>query len=427
MNTLATIVRRDARIGAVAESARRNGIENIGIVGGYVRDALMGNEPRDLDVVVEGLTPGFVHELASRLGGTVEKASEFGTYSIALPDGEDVDVATARTETYEAAAALPTVTPGTFAEDMARRDFSVNAMALRVNPADGTLSLYDPTGGLADLENRTIRALHEESFADDPTRIIRAVRYSVRLGFFIEVRTRALMREAVTAHLPLLTPARIGAELRRTWECDQAAKVFYELVGLGVFRALDAMIEIDATACEVARRLLVSDHPRDHVFAAALGLMVGTGQMMTEDDAAPRRVADRLGMGKAEARVLMDTAAQHSPRSGHSSMREVPPSVKRKLLGSACRLSVAEAWEAWNGYPSGLTAYLRSLDETEPPVLNGYDLMEAGVPRGPLMGKILKELADARLDGEVWSRADEEAVITAALSRMEVRGGTDGC
>ena len=409
---MAQIGRRDARIGAVAESARRNGIANIGIVGGYVRDALMGNEPRDLDVVVEGLTPGFVHDLADRLGGTVEKVSEFGTYSIALPDG-DVDLAAARTETYEAPAALPTVTPGTFAEDMARRDFSVNAMALRVNPADGTLSLYDPTGGLADIENRTIRALHEESFADDPTRIVRAVRYSVRLDFFIEVRTRALMREAVTAHLPLLTPARIGAELRRTWECDQAAKVFYELVGLGVFRALDAGIEITAMACEVARRLLVSDHPRDHVFAAAIGLMVGTGQMLAEDDAAPRRVADRLGMGKAEARVLMDTAAQH-PHQWTLFDEEVPPSVKRKLLGSACRLSV-EAWEAWNGYPSGLTAYLRSLDETEKPALNGHDLLDLGVPQGPLVGEVVRTLSNARLDGKVRSRECEVALVKRRL------------
>ena len=412
MESLAQIGRRDARIGAVAESARRNGIANIGIVGGYVRDALMGNEPRDLDVVVEGLTPGFVHDLADRLGGTVEKVSEFGTYSIALPD-VDVDLAAARTETYEAPAALPTVTPGTFAEDMARRDFSVNAMALRVNPADGTLSLYDPTGGLADIENRTIRALHEESFADDPTRIVRAVRYSVRLDFFIEVRTRALMREAVTAHLPLLTPARIGAELRRTWECDQAAKVFYELVGLGVFRALDAGIEITAMACEVARRLLVSDHPRDHVFAAAIGLMVGTGQMLAEDDAAPRRVADRLGMGKAEARVLMDTAAQH-PHQWTLFDDEVPPSVKRKLLGSACRLSV-EAWEAWNGYPSGLTAYLRSLDETEKPALNGHDLLDLGVPQGPLVGEVVRTLSNARLDGKVRSRECEVALVKRRL------------
>ena len=97
---MAQIGRRDARIGVVAETARSNRITNIGIVGGYVRDALLGRDPHDLDVVVEGLTPGFVHDLAARLGGTVEKESEFGTYAIAVPNGEDVDVATARTETY---------------------------------------------------------------------------------------------------------------------------------------------------------------------------------------------------------------------------------------------------------------------------------------------------------------------------------------
>ena len=406
MNALANIGRRDARIGAVAESARRNEIENIGIVGGYVRDALMGNEPRDLDVVVEGLTPEFVHELASLLGGTVEKVSEFGTYSISLPDGEDVDVATARTETYEVPAALPTATPGTFAEDMARRDFSVNAMALRVNPADETLSLYDPTGELVDLEGRTIRVLHEESFADDPTRIIRAVRYYVRLGFSLEEQTFALMNEATTRYLPLLTPARVGAELRRTWECGRAAEVFHELVGFGVFEALDPALEKCALTCDAAQRLEVSDHPRNLAFAAAIGLMI-------EDESATRRVAGRLGMGKAEARVLMDTTAQRSRLLTLLDVN-VRPSTKRKLLGSACRL-VAEAWEAWHGYPSGLTIYLRRLEQTEPPVLNGHDLMEAGVPRGPLMGEILKELADARLNGEVWSREGEVALVRRRL------------
>ena len=420
MNTLATIVRRDARIRAVAESVRSNGIGNVGIVGGYVRDVLMGNEPRDLDVVVEGLTPKFVRDLAERLGGTVEKESEFGTYTIGVPGGEDVDVAIARTETYKRPAALPTVTPGTFAEDMARRDFSVNAMAFRIG-VDGSLSLYDPVGGMADLEGRTIRVLHEESFADDPTRIIRAVRYAVRLDFSIEPHTGALMNEAIGSYLPMLSRARVGAELRRTWECEQAAEVFHELVGFGVFEALDPALQISPLACAAARRLPDSDHSRDEVFAAVLGLMV-------VDETASRRVADRLGMGKAEAEVLMDTAAQR-PRRETLMDPGVRPSVKRRMLGSACRLAV-EAWEAWNGYPSGLTEYLGSLDETEAPELNGHDLQALGVLRGPLIGKILRRLSDARLDGEVRTRAGEEALVATALDRLTgetaEQGGLDG-
>ena len=416
MDALATIGRRDTRIGAVAESARRNGIENVGIVGGYVRDALLGGEPRDLDVVVEGLTPEFVNDLADRLGGTVKKASEFGTYTIGMADGEDVDVATARTEAYERPAALPTVTPGSFAEDMARRDFTVNAMAFRVE-TDGSLSLYDPVGGVADLEGGTIRVLHEDSFSDDPTRIFRAVRYAVRLDFSIEPHTGSLMDEAIDCHLAMLSPARIGAELRRTWECEQAADVFYELVGQHVFKAVDSKLEISPMACVAARRLAASDHPRDLAFAAAAGLMAGVGLMLSSDDTAPRRVADRLGMGKAEARVLMDTASLH-PHLRVLFDDEAPPSEKRRLLGSTCRLAV-EAWEAWNGQPSGLTAYLRSLDQTEAPSLNGHDLMAAGVPWGPLMGEIIRELADARLDGEVRSRGTEVALVAAALDRLD--------
>ena len=361
-------------------------------------------------MVVEGLTPGFVHDLAGRLGGIVEKESEFGTYSIALQDGEDVDVATARTETYEKPAALPTVTPGSFGEDMARRDFSVNAMAIRVEPADGALSLYDPVGGMADLENGTIRVLHEDSFADDPTRIFRAVRYAVRLDFSIEPQTGSLMDEAIEKYLPLLSRARVGAELRRTWECDRAGAVFFELVGHRVFKSLDPALQTSPLACMAAHWLAASDHPRDLAFAAALGLMV-------DDETASRRVADRLGMGKAEARVLMDTAAA---RPGRETLMdpEVRPSVKRKLLGSTCRLAI-EAWEAWNGYPSGLTEYLGSLDETEAPELNGHDLQALGVPRGPLMGKILRRLSDARLDGEMATRGAEVAYVLGELDRLK--------
>ena len=123
--------------------------------------------------------------------------------------------------------------------------------------------------------------------------------------------------------------------------------------------------------------------------------------MLSADDSAPRRVADRLGMGKAEARVLMDTAAQH-PHLWTLFNEEVPPSEKRKLLGSACRLSV-EAWEAWNVYPSGLTAYLGSLDETEKPALNGHDPTGARSSSRPAHGRDRShaERCEARREGVV--------------------------
>ena len=186
--------------------------------------------------------------------------------------------------------------------------------------------------------------------------------------------------------------------------------VFFELVGHRVFKSLDPALQTSPLACMAAHWLAASDYPRDLAFAAAIGLMVA-------DETASRRVADRLGMGKAEARVLMDTAAAR-PKRETLMDPEVRPSVKRKLLGSTCRLAI-EAWEAWNGYPSGLSDYIESLDrDAEAGVERPRPAGPGGAP-GPLMGKILRRLSDARLDGEVRTRAGEEALLATALNRTE--------
>ena len=197
----------DAAAGAVRAG------ERVYLVGGTVRDILLGVPSLDVDVVVEGDAVAVAGRLAEALGGSLTAHGRFGTAVVDRGDGSHVDVVTARRETYPEPAALPVVEPGTIEDDLRRRDFTVNALAASLAP-DGFGALVDPCGGRADLAAGTIRVLHERSFVDDPTRIVRAVRYESRFGFRMDAATETLARAAVDAGLlGLLTPTRLGDEL----------------------------------------------------------------------------------------------------------------------------------------------------------------------------------------------------------------------
>ncbi|MBM3316103.1 CCA tRNA nucleotidyltransferase, partial [candidate division WOR-3 bacterium] len=188
------------------------------LVGGPVRDSLLGAESPDVDVAVESGMPRLARALARELGGRFVYHRRFMTGTISdcrFPAANcRIDIAQTRTETYVRPGALPEVKPAGIDADLARRDFSINAMAREVTPgAFGRL--VDPLGGRADLRRRVVRVLHERSFVDDPTRIFRAIRFATRLGCEIEPKTLGMMRLAIAARLPaLLSPERVLHELR---------------------------------------------------------------------------------------------------------------------------------------------------------------------------------------------------------------------
>lgn len=165
------------------------------IVGGPVRDMLLKVKNYDLDFVVEGDAIRFAVDLKRRLKGALKTHRAFGTATIAFKDMR-IDIATARKETYEKPAAYPDVEPAGIKEDLFRRDFTINAMAISVNKKYFG-ELIDFYGGYRDLKKKIIRVMHDRSFIDDPTRIFRAVRFSARLGFKIEPHTRRLIKESV--------------------------------------------------------------------------------------------------------------------------------------------------------------------------------------------------------------------------------------
>lgn len=165
------------------------------IVGGPVRDKLLGIDNCDLDFVVEGDGIKFAEALNKTLKGKLTAYKAFGTATIAL-HGKRVDVVTSRKETYKCPAAYPTVKPGSIKDDLFRRDFTINAMAISLNKKNFG-KLVDFYGGQKDLKKGIIRVMHDKSFIDDPTRVFRAVRFSVRFGFKIEPHTKKLIKEAV--------------------------------------------------------------------------------------------------------------------------------------------------------------------------------------------------------------------------------------
>src|SRR5213078_4013002 len=213
--SLAAELRQLKRLAPVFEAmaAVSEPYDGVYLVGGTVRDILLGERSFDVDIAVEGDAIAVAQALADALGGRVRAHEKFGTAVVLYGDGERVDVVTARTEFYDAPAALPSVEHASIREDLFRRDFTINAMAVSLKGAD-LGRLVDPFGGRRDLGAKTIRVLHNLSFIDDPTRIFRAIRYENRYGFRMDEHTQRLARGCIEMGLVGdLSSARLRDEL----------------------------------------------------------------------------------------------------------------------------------------------------------------------------------------------------------------------
>jgi tRNA nucleotidyltransferase (CCA-adding enzyme) len=205
------------------------------LVGGPVRDLLLGRDSIDVDVTLEEGSSTLARALARRVEGRVRSYPQFLTYKVTGPDLPEIDIATARTERYRAPGSLPTVSAGKLNDDLLRRDFSVNAIAFDL--LDG--SLHDPTNGAQDIRARQIRVLHDQSFVDDPTRVFRALRLASRLGFTIETHTADLMRDAISSGaLGTISKERLWRELFLAMDEGNAPKVLAALNEKGVLEVL---------------------------------------------------------------------------------------------------------------------------------------------------------------------------------------------
>jgi tRNA nucleotidyltransferase (CCA-adding enzyme) len=381
-------------------------------VGGAVRDLMLGARNVDLDLAIEGDAREVARELARRLGGDAVEHERFGTATVRA-GALAVDLATARRESYAQPGALPDVEPSSLDDDLARRDFTVNAMAASLD-ASRLGELRDPHGGQKDLEGRVIRVLHPGSFVDDPTRLLRAVRYESRLGFRMDPETERLAREAIAAGAPsTVSGARIRDELldllgeimRPAKAPDRAAAdagAIARMAELGLDRALspalgDARPELVAAAVEAAAR--VGAQPR---YAALAALVSG------DPDGLAGWVED-LHL-RAEDRDAVLHAARKGPQLVRALAADLPDSALHALLH--CELPETFALALALGAPEQpIARYQKHLGATRLEI-TGDDLREAGIGEGPAIGRALEETLRRKLDGEVAGR---EAELTLAL------------
>jgi tRNA nucleotidyltransferase (CCA-adding enzyme) len=396
----------------------------VAAVGGLVRDLLLGRltaTPRDLDVAVEGDGRLVARQLARALGGRVRQHEAFLTATVALADGRLVDVVTARREAYRRPGALPAVEPATLEEDLARRDFSVNALAIRL---DGGAwgQVLDPTGGLADLAARRLRVLHSLSFVEDPTRIFRAARFAVRLGFRLEPTTRRLL--AAAARLPVyeaLSGDRLMAELHAILDEPAPAAVLTALARLGAFRLVlpgyRRPPEAEVALARVAEAARAATLPRD---AEAALVLLALGARLR---------------GEAAQAWVARWGPPAPTRAAIARARADAPALTRRLARAA---DAGEAYEALRAVPVLTAAWAHALAREPrvrrhvldhlgswralPPLLSGEDLKALGLAPGPLFGRLLAGLRAAQVAGQVRTRAGAEAWVRRALARASGAG-----
>ncbi|HUS80129.1 MAG TPA: hypothetical protein VM283_02610, partial [Armatimonadota bacterium] len=291
-----------ARLGEIAHAAGARAW----LVGGPVRDLLLGAARPDTDLAIEGPVEQVAEAIARGVGGRVKKTTGFLTATVEL-DGGEVDIAHARTERYETPGALPVVEPATLADDLARRDFTVNAMALALDP-ESFGELVDPYGGRDDLRDALLRVLHERSFEDDPTRMLRAARFTRRLGLTLEAHTRELLDRAVAEHrLQSVSGARSRNELRRIFG-EAPTEGLADLQALGLLEAMGLPRTGPATI-DHARLLGVAAEALDIELDQAVATAACLGLYAAGAGVDARWLAQRLMMDSGERRRVVQAAS----------------------------------------------------------------------------------------------------------------------
>jgi tRNA nucleotidyltransferase (CCA-adding enzyme) len=399
---------------AFAAIARAGGsAHGVYLVGGTVRDILLGEPSFDVDIAVEGDAIAFAGRLAEELEGRCHPHEQFGTAVVLYDGGNHIDVVTARSEVYTAPAALPTVEPGTIEDDLSRRDFTINAMAASLQPADFG-RLVDPFGGRTDLRAGTIRVLHERSFTDDPTRIFRAVRYENRYGFRLDESSARLARAAVEGGLVgELSGARLRDELVALLAEEEVEHTILRLGELGADRAIHPRLAADEEAVRLALRLrelrkeLHVEAPDWRLRLAVLARRIPAAEIGDWLDGLKlrRRDAEQIGSAVTVAPQLVERlGGDTTPDPAEVVVLAEPHAPDAPLLA----LAVADV-PALRDYFTRLRKVRLEID--------GTDLAALGLAESPKVGEVLQELRHRKLRGELDGR---DAELAAARELIDV-------
>ncbi|MGH3134290.1 MAG: CBS domain-containing protein, partial [Gaiellaceae bacterium] len=376
--------------------------EGIYLVGGTVRDILLGEESFDVDIAIEGDAIEFARALAGALRGRVTPHDKFGTAVVLYDEVSRVDVVTTRTEFYDAPGALPTVERAGLREDLFRRDFTINAMAASLKPSDFG-RLVDPFGGRADLAARTLRVLHNLSFIDDPTRIFRGIRYEARYGLRLEEHSARLARGCIEMGLVGdLSSARLRDELVALLDDPGAAGGIVRLGELGADRAIHPRLRADAEAAELFERALaLRDELHAEVASWRIGLAV-LGRELTSEEG--YGWLERLKVRRRDVNRIVG-AITVAPR--------IVERLRAEPLDPAEVVALADAFAPdapllalAREDRQELRDYFTRLRDVRLEI-GGADLAALGLTESPRVGEVLAELRRRKLNGEIDGRESE--------------------
>lgn len=397
------------KIGQVADKTGMN----VFLVGGFVRDLLMGYENFDLDVVVEGGAEKVGQMLKRKIGGTLAVYHKFGTVSLVIKKRSlKIDIARARKEKYKKPADLPAVSFSSLKDDLFRRDFTINAMAICVNKED--LGIFvDHYRGMDDLRKGIIRSLHDKSFIDDPTRIFRAVRFEQRFGFKIENRTMASLKQAVIKGMFAETSEqRIRDEIilllkePRTWRVVSRMRSLHGLSfihrGLGAGRTPVKAFK----NAEYHIKWYIDKVNSDDIELWIVNLLIMTGSL---ENVEIKEVMSKYFFTNAVKNKVESFREHRDPcRKKLASKKRLAPSSVYKSLGPLscegilCIMAIADNVIVTRRCRKYLTVY-RYIKVS----INGHDVKRAGMRPGPGIKNVLDEVLFAKLDGRVSGKRSQ--------------------
>jgi tRNA nucleotidyltransferase (CCA-adding enzyme) len=389
---------------AAARRVAREEERSLYLVGGPVRDLILGRPPLDLDMVVEGDAPAFARHLARALNVPARVHERFGTATLPLPGAGQLDLAGSRRETYAGPGALPQVSPAPIAEDLGRRDFTINAMALELAPGR---RLLDPFGGKADLARRVVRMLHPGSAVDDPTRAFRAARYANRLGFRVDPETRRwIARASRDRAFDAVSGDRLRRELRLIFSEEDRAGAARLLRHLDLDRVIDPALPRDASMLLRMRRAeaIAARHPGETGWL--LSLLAWTSGL---DTCARGRLSRRLSLAGEEARSFLAW-----PETFEALRAGGPGQSLSNILARGCSGDELAAAAATKGGALGRRLERALAARQTSLTIAGKDLLAAGVRAGRGIGEALKATLSARRDGRISPRQELAFALAAA-------------
>jgi tRNA nucleotidyltransferase (CCA-adding enzyme) len=385
------------------------------LVGGMVRDLALGRSNIDLDIVVQGDAHDLGAAFARTTGSSIKGRTKFGTCKIESRAFGIIDLATARRETYRYPGALPDVEASDLEADLARRDFSVNAMAISLEPS-GYGKLIDPFGGMADASKARLRVLHPLSFRDDPTRILRGVRFAARLGFAFERKTLALLKSCLSEGcLRAVSGKRILSEIELICLEDEVLRAFGLTDKLQILAGIDRVFAGNPLRWRRLKRLpadmeRISSWTGSSFAERRLCWLSGLFLALRGRDA--RRLAERLDLPGREKNICLWAATELGRTEAKLSRLDAgrPYKVVR-LLREVLPVGMVHLYSGSGRRGRSLIrTYLEKWRHLTPN-LSGQQIMALGVKQGPKVGKMLERLLELKLQGKLSSPEDEIAYV----------------